>query len=78
MFGSAWFVGKSGQISDEDIRQMPFVKMCVLEAVRLHSAGVIARKVLQSFKIKVTIRHSSLSAVYAGVSRMVECPLQEQ
>ncbi|XP_064603514.1 24-hydroxycholesterol 7-alpha-hydroxylase-like [Liolophura sinensis] len=44
--------GKSGQISDEDIRRMPFAKSCVLETVRLHSAGVIARKVLQSFKIK--------------------------
>lgn len=36
-----------------DLRRAPLVKRCVLEAIRLHSPGTIARRVTQSFTLHV-------------------------
>ena len=38
-----------------DLQRAPLVKRCVLEAIRLHSPGTIARRVTKSFTLHVSI-----------------------
>uniref|UniRef100_A0A8C5M9U8 Cytochrome P450 family 39 subfamily A member 1 n=1 Tax=Leptobrachium leishanense TaxID=445787 RepID=A0A8C5M9U8_9ANUR len=38
-------------ITEADLRKIPFIKMCVLEALRLRSPGAITRKVMEPLKI---------------------------
>jgi len=37
----------------EDLQRAPLVKRCVLEAIRLHSPGTVARRVTKSFDLHV-------------------------
>uniref|UniRef100_A0A4W3I9C1 Cytochrome P450, family 39, subfamily A, polypeptide 1 n=1 Tax=Callorhinchus milii TaxID=7868 RepID=A0A4W3I9C1_CALMI len=39
-------------ISETDLRKLPYLKWCILEAIRLRSPGAIARKVVRPLKIK--------------------------
>ncbi|XP_046568307.1 24-hydroxycholesterol 7-alpha-hydroxylase-like [Haliotis rubra] len=39
-------------VSESDLRQMPYLKCCMLEAIRLRSPGIITRKVVKSFTVK--------------------------
>ncbi|XP_067674947.1 24-hydroxycholesterol 7-alpha-hydroxylase-like [Haliotis asinina] len=39
-------------VSETDLRQMPFLKYCMLEAIRLRSPGIITRRVVKSFTVK--------------------------
>ncbi|XP_071113584.1 24-hydroxycholesterol 7-alpha-hydroxylase-like isoform X1 [Haliotis cracherodii] len=39
-------------VSESDLRQMPYLKCCMLEAIRLRSPGVITRRVVKSFTVK--------------------------
>ncbi|XP_060077159.1 24-hydroxycholesterol 7-alpha-hydroxylase-like [Ylistrum balloti] len=45
---------RNGQIkiTEKQIRDMPFLRSCVLEAIRLRPAGIITRRVVKAFKIK--------------------------
>ncbi|XP_069461906.1 24-hydroxycholesterol 7-alpha-hydroxylase [Ambystoma mexicanum] len=47
--------GKTGkkkiEITEEDLKALPFSKSCVLETIRLRAPGAIARKVVQPIKI---------------------------
>ncbi|XP_072263523.1 24-hydroxycholesterol 7-alpha-hydroxylase isoform X2 [Pyxicephalus adspersus] len=47
--------GKAGQqdlsITEEDLKRLPFVKSCILEAMRLRSPGAITRKVVKPLKV---------------------------
>ncbi|XP_029451924.1 24-hydroxycholesterol 7-alpha-hydroxylase [Rhinatrema bivittatum] len=47
--------GKAGnekiEISDAELKKLPFIKCCILEAIRLRSPGAITRKVIQPLKI---------------------------
>ena len=36
-----------------DLQRAPLLKRCVLEAIRLHSPGTIARRVVKSFTLHV-------------------------
>ncbi|KAG8445759.1 hypothetical protein GDO86_010520 [Hymenochirus boettgeri] len=38
-------------VTESDLKKLPFVKSCVLEAIRLRSPGAITRKVIQPIKI---------------------------
>lgn len=40
-------------ISQENIADMPYLKYCVLETIRLRSPGVITRAVVKPMKIRV-------------------------
>lgn len=42
---------------------MPYLKSCVMEAIRLHSVGVITRRVMTSFTVRVSIIVSVVSVV---------------
>uniref|UniRef100_A0A4W3I9B8 Cytochrome P450, family 39, subfamily A, polypeptide 1 n=1 Tax=Callorhinchus milii TaxID=7868 RepID=A0A4W3I9B8_CALMI len=39
-------------VSETDLRKLPYLKWCILEAIRLRSPGAIARKVVRPLKIK--------------------------
>ncbi|KAM9316388.1 24-hydroxycholesterol 7-alpha-hydroxylase [Gastrophryne carolinensis] len=47
--------GKGAQrclnITDTDLKNLPFVKSCILEAIRLRSPGAITRKVIQPLQV---------------------------
>uniref|UniRef100_A0A6I8NPC6 24-hydroxycholesterol 7-alpha-hydroxylase n=1 Tax=Ornithorhynchus anatinus TaxID=9258 RepID=A0A6I8NPC6_ORNAN len=47
--------GKAGkrkiQVSEDDLKKLPLIKWCVLEAIRLRAPGVITRKVVKPVKI---------------------------
>ncbi|XP_053567113.1 24-hydroxycholesterol 7-alpha-hydroxylase [Bombina bombina] len=47
--------GKPGQckinITESELRKLPFIKSCILEAIRLRSPGAITRKVVQPLKV---------------------------
>ncbi|XP_027519233.1 24-hydroxycholesterol 7-alpha-hydroxylase isoform X2 [Corapipo altera] len=48
--------GKAGkdklEVSEEDLKKLPFIKWCTLEAIRLRSPGAITKKVINPIKIK--------------------------
>ncbi|KAL3882259.1 hypothetical protein ACJMK2_028621 [Sinanodonta woodiana] len=44
--------GEYIEITEEVLRSMPYVKCCMLEAIRLRSPGIITRKVIKTFKVK--------------------------
>ncbi|CAH7219182.1 Cyp39a1 [Phodopus roborovskii] len=49
MFGTA---GKDKiKVSEDDLKKLPLIKWCVLEAIRLRAPGVITRKVVKPVKI---------------------------
>ncbi|XP_007901477.1 24-hydroxycholesterol 7-alpha-hydroxylase isoform X1 [Callorhinchus milii] len=43
---------KTIKVSETDLRKLPYLKWCILEAIRLRSPGAIARKVVRPLKIK--------------------------
>ncbi|XP_069706915.1 24-hydroxycholesterol 7-alpha-hydroxylase isoform X2 [Phaenicophaeus curvirostris] len=47
--------GKAGkdklEVSEEDLKKLPFIKWCALEAIRLRSPGAITKKVVNPIKI---------------------------
>lgn len=53
------YFGEDGEcptITEDGLKKLTYLKWCVLEAIRLHSAGVLTRRVVKSFKINdVTI-----------------------
>ncbi|XP_027742380.1 24-hydroxycholesterol 7-alpha-hydroxylase isoform X2 [Empidonax traillii] len=48
--------GKAGkdklEVSEEDLKKLPFIKWCTLEAIRLRSPGAITKKVINPIRIK--------------------------
>ena len=40
-------------MTEEDLSRVPYVQCCVLEAIRLHPAGIITRRVVNEFTLKV-------------------------
>ncbi|XP_042689405.1 24-hydroxycholesterol 7-alpha-hydroxylase, partial [Centrocercus urophasianus] len=50
VFGSA---GKDDiEVSEEDLKNLPYVKWCTLEAIRLRSPGAITKKVIKPIRIQ--------------------------
>ncbi|XP_069661728.1 24-hydroxycholesterol 7-alpha-hydroxylase isoform X6 [Haliaeetus albicilla] len=49
--------GKAGkdkiEVSEEDLKKLPFIKWCTLEAIRLRSPGAITKKVVNPIRIQV-------------------------
>ncbi|XP_041351276.1 24-hydroxycholesterol 7-alpha-hydroxylase-like [Gigantopelta aegis] len=45
-------LGKSTHITEEVLREMPYLKMCILESIRMRSPGVVVRKVVKGFTVK--------------------------
>ncbi|XP_033741242.1 24-hydroxycholesterol 7-alpha-hydroxylase-like [Pecten maximus] len=43
------------RITEKQIREMPYLRWCVLEAIRLRPVGIITRRVVKSFKIKEVV-----------------------
>ena len=43
------------EIALADLQRAPLVKRCVLEAIRLHSPGTVARRVIKSFTLHVAV-----------------------
>ncbi len=41
-------------VSQEALRKMKYTWQCMLEAIRVHSTGCIARRVVKPLKIKVS------------------------
>lgn len=41
-------------MSEEDLKKLPFIKWCTLEAIRLRSPGAITKKVVNPIKIQVS------------------------
>lgn len=50
------FEGQKGHtpIQDSSLKQLPAIKRCVLEAIRLHAPGMITRKVVKTHTINVS------------------------
>lgn len=46
--------GISQTIKEDDLRRLPYLKWCVLEAVRLRPTGIITRRVVKSFTLRVS------------------------
>ncbi|XP_054678524.1 24-hydroxycholesterol 7-alpha-hydroxylase isoform X1 [Grus americana] len=48
--------GKAGrdkiEVSEEDLKKLPFIKWCILEAIRLRSPGAITKKVVNPIRIQ--------------------------
>lgn len=42
------------EVSEEDLRKLPFIKWCTLEAIRLRSPGAITKKVVNPIRIQVS------------------------
>uniref|UniRef100_A0A8C3TYQ1 Lanosterol 14-alpha demethylase n=1 Tax=Catharus ustulatus TaxID=91951 RepID=A0A8C3TYQ1_CATUS len=40
------------EVSEEDLKKIPFIKWCTLEAIRLRSPGAITKKVINPIRIK--------------------------
>ncbi|OWF39163.1 24-hydroxycholesterol 7-alpha-hydroxylase [Mizuhopecten yessoensis] len=40
------------RITEEQIKEMPYLRWCVLEAIRLRPVGIITRRVIKAFKVK--------------------------
>ncbi|XP_052709047.1 24-hydroxycholesterol 7-alpha-hydroxylase-like [Crassostrea angulata] len=40
------------EFNEEFFKKMPYLKSCVMEAIRLHSVGVITRRVMTSFTVR--------------------------
>ncbi|EFB13338.1 hypothetical protein PANDA_007630, partial [Ailuropoda melanoleuca] len=55
MEGIASVFGTAGKdkmkVSEDDLKKLPLIKWCILEAIRLRAPGVITRKVLKPVKI---------------------------
>uniref|UniRef100_A0A8B9BF94 Cytochrome P450 family 39 subfamily A member 1 n=1 Tax=Anser brachyrhynchus TaxID=132585 RepID=A0A8B9BF94_9AVES len=51
--------GKAGkdkiEVSEEDLKNLPFIKWCTLEAIRLRSPGAITKKVINPIRIQVRV-----------------------
>ncbi|XP_059501686.1 24-hydroxycholesterol 7-alpha-hydroxylase [Stegostoma tigrinum] len=43
---------KKIRLEESDLQKLPYLKCCILEAIRLRAPGVISRKVMQPLKIK--------------------------
>ena len=43
------------KLKEEDLSRVPYLQCCMLEAVRLHPVGIITRRVVREFNIKVKI-----------------------
>ncbi|XP_030877360.1 24-hydroxycholesterol 7-alpha-hydroxylase-like [Leptonychotes weddellii] len=39
------------KVSEDDLKKLPLIKWCILEAIRLRAPGIITRKVLKPVKI---------------------------
>ncbi|XP_007901478.1 24-hydroxycholesterol 7-alpha-hydroxylase isoform X2 [Callorhinchus milii] len=51
---------KTIKVSETDLRKLPYLKWCILEAIRLRSPGAIARKVVRPLKIKERWKEADL------------------
>lgn len=45
-------LGTSAEVKEEHLAGMPYLKCCVLEAIRLRCPGIIARRVVKPFTVK--------------------------
>lgn len=45
----------SDTVTNEKLKQLVFLKQCVMEAIRLHSPGMIIRKVVKDFNYKGSV-----------------------
>lgn len=41
------------KVTAEELQQMPYVKWCILEAIRLRAPGAITRRVVRPLRIQV-------------------------
>lgn len=42
------------EVSEEDLKNLPYVRWCTLEAIRLRSPGAITKKVIKPIRIQVS------------------------
>ncbi|XP_074942749.1 24-hydroxycholesterol 7-alpha-hydroxylase isoform X6 [Phalacrocorax aristotelis] len=58
--------GKAGkekiEVSEEDLKKLPFIKWCTLEAIRLRSPGAITKKVVNPIRIQVFLMQKRATA----------------
>uniref|UniRef100_A0A8C0MFC2 Cytochrome P450 family 39 subfamily A member 1 n=1 Tax=Canis lupus familiaris TaxID=9615 RepID=A0A8C0MFC2_CANLF len=78
VFGTA---GKDKmKVSEDDLKKLPLIKWCILEAIRLRAPGIITRKVLKPVKIlerwkKANLeKHAFLDWFMAFGSGKYQCP----
>ncbi|XP_034503993.1 24-hydroxycholesterol 7-alpha-hydroxylase isoform X2 [Ailuropoda melanoleuca] len=84
MEGIASVFGTAGKdkmkVSEDDLKKLPLIKWCILEAIRLRAPGVITRKVLKPVKIlerwkKANLeKHAFLDWFVAFGSGKYQCP----
>ncbi|PKU29684.1 hypothetical protein llap_20012 [Limosa lapponica baueri] len=59
--------GKAGKdkidVSEEELKKLPFIKWCTLEAIRLRSPGAITKKVVNPIKVQEANNQESLNLV---------------
>ncbi|XP_048477125.1 24-hydroxycholesterol 7-alpha-hydroxylase-like, partial [Rhincodon typus] len=58
---------KKIRLEESDLQKLPYLKCCILEAIRLRAPGVISRKVMQPLKIKnyiVPSGHMLMLSIY--------------
>lgn len=43
------------KLTEEDLLKVPYLQCCTLEAIRMHPVGIITRRVVTEFSVKVRI-----------------------
>ena len=41
------------KLTEEDLAKVPYLQCCALEAIRMHPVGVVTRRVVNEFTVKV-------------------------
>lgn len=59
-----YFTAGDYEVTGEDIKNMPYLKCCVQEALRMSSEGVIARKVVKDFNLMVCIGSECFKSLF--------------
>ncbi len=59
------------KVTLDDLQHMPYVKWCIMEAIRLRAPGAITRKVVRPLKLQVS--HDTYFSVFMHRSRSGVC-----
>ncbi len=59
------------KVTLDDLQHMPYVKWCIMEAIRLRAPGAITRKVVRPLKLQVS--HDTYFSVFMHRSRSAVC-----